>query len=163
MKIKHIEGDLLDFTDWNVIGHCCNSENIFGAGLAKTIKEKIPEVYEADCYAAKFKYNYGGSVSSAYQKRHKIYNLYGMNKTRTSGPRLNYDYLCDAMQFMNEQLTILEKALPDGNKWIDRPFRIAFPYMIGCGLAGGRWPTVLSIIEGVWKDREQITIVKLPS
>ena len=77
--IDLIEGNLLDFpNDINVIAHSCNTRNIMGAGIAKQIKDRYPEAYEADWRA--FNSNYGvtlGKFSKAdIGDRKYIYNMY---------------------------------------------------------------------------------------
>ena len=61
---------------------------------------------------------------------------YGRTGVQTSYPQLR------------KSLTILrEYALSHGGDEV-----IAMPYKIGCGLAGGNWPTVLEIIEEVFEE-----------
>ena len=52
MSIEVIDGDLLDFPNQiNTIAHSCNTQNVMGAGIAKSIKERYPEAFEADTKA----------------------------------------------------------------------------------------------------------------
>ena len=48
MSIEVIDGDLLDFPNQiNTIAHSCNTQNVMGAGIAKSIKERYPEAFKA--------------------------------------------------------------------------------------------------------------------
>lgn len=54
--MKIIEGDLLSLAadgHFDVIVQGCNCFCTMGSGLAKQIKEKYPEAYEADCQTKK--------------------------------------------------------------------------------------------------------------
>lgn len=52
MSVYYRIGDLLEQKDINVLIHCANSKNIFGAGIAAAVKNKYPEAFEADTLAA---------------------------------------------------------------------------------------------------------------
>ena len=58
-EIETIKGNLLDFPPHhpddpdryigiNNIAHSCNCQNVMGGGIAKQIKERYPQAYEAD-------------------------------------------------------------------------------------------------------------------
>lgn len=49
--MKYIEGDLIKLAydgEFDFIAHGCNCFNTMSAGIAKQIKEQIPEAFEAD-------------------------------------------------------------------------------------------------------------------
>ena len=70
-KTITIQGNLLDFpthckTDpdkyigISAIAHSCNTRNIMGAGIAKQIKNRYPQAYEADTKAFNTEYDKDG-------------------------------------------------------------------------------------------------------
>ena len=60
-SIEIIEANLLDFpNNINSIAHSCNTRNIMGAGIAKQIKDRYPEAYEADTKAFNTEYDEDG-------------------------------------------------------------------------------------------------------
>ena len=99
--IKTITGNLLDFPPYDpddpdhyigidAIAHSCNLRNMMGAGIAKQIKNRYPQAYEADTKAFDTEYdkngqyvNWLGKVSKAEinskflpNDKGYIYNMY---------------------------------------------------------------------------------------
>lgn len=62
--VKDITCDVFD-CEPDVIIHQANCQNTMGTGIAKTLKDKWPEVYEADCYAKQKNQNKLGNISIA--------------------------------------------------------------------------------------------------
>ena len=131
--------DLLDAFDANeiqIIIHGCNCFRSFGAGIAKSIKERYPEAYEADLNTGHGDKNKLGQYSYAKLSDDKtIINAYtqyayGRNK-------VNADY--DAIR---KVFILLEEKYRNSNILIGIP-------MIGAGLAGGDWETISNIINDV--------------
>lgn len=49
--LKRVEGDLVKMANmgkFDLILHGCNCRNTMGSGIAKQIKDKFPDAYEAD-------------------------------------------------------------------------------------------------------------------
>ncbi len=66
--IETKRGDLLDAFDLNEVStivHGCNCFRSFGAGIAKSIKERYPEAYDADLNTAHGDKNKLGQYSYA--------------------------------------------------------------------------------------------------
>ena len=98
-KIETIEGNLLDFpNDINVIAHSCNTRHIMGAGIAKQIKDRYPEAYEADWKAFNYEYDQDGQYvhwlgkfsKAQINDRKYIYNMY-TQATIGTGREVNYE------------------------------------------------------------------------
>lgn len=151
MKIKLIKGDLLDFSEnINIIFHGCNIENTMGAGLAKQIKYKIPEMYNADTMAYKTgNVRLGGFSFAKFQRNKKIYygyNLYQQslrNYSKWNIP-LDYEALKNALTNARNHISMIETT--ENIKPI-----LGFPFLIGCDLAGGNVNLVTNIIRDVFK------------
>lgn len=131
------DGDIFDaFADGcQVICHQVNCQGVMNAGLAKDIAKRWPEVkrdYEAICMESGYKQllgNYiftpieeGGIVSIFGQ----VY--YGRDKNRCY---TSYGALAHAFHLIHDCLHVK---------------KIAIPYGIGCGLAGGDLDVVMKII-----------------
>jgi O-acetyl-ADP-ribose deacetylase (regulator of RNase III) len=146
--MKTIEGNLLDFPNGiNMIFHQANTENVMGAGIAKQIRERYPEAYKVDkdYYVPKGKPrlgHYTQALINGDSKEHKlVVNLYGQRLGENSiwGFPTNYFALRDALKsYLNDHTAFFShyKAPICG-----------FPYEMGCGLGGGDWKIVESIIE----------------
>lgn len=142
-KIKYIIGDLTrDYKNFDVIVHGCNCFCTMGAGIAKSIKDKFPSVYEADCKTIKGDESKLGDYTFAIVDDVTFINLYTQYGYSRSSQDVNYIAVANGFKKI--------KANFSGKK-------IAMP-LIGCGLAGGDWNVIESIIRKVLRD-EDVTIV----
>lgn len=123
--------------------HQANCFNTMNSGVAKAIRERYPEAYEADCQTIKGDRAKLGTYSLAEvtvrgRALHVIANLYGQ-----------YDYGKDGKKYT--QVDKLEQALNKFGHWAVPPsFTIAvcIPKKMGCGLGGADWDTeVVPAIE----------------
>ena len=145
-EIKIIKGDILS-VESGVLIHGVNCQSVFNSGLAKQIRHKYPEVCSE--YLSLFR-DYGG-----YRYRGDT-NLLGTFQTVTISSSLKivnaftqYRYGNDGTKYVSYDAVdevfdaISEKFYPESY--------IHFP-KIGCGLAGGEWSVVQSIIEYRLRD-----------
>lgn len=135
--IDYYEGNLLDTTCY-VIAHQVNALGGFGSGVAGAIAAKYPEArdtYKADITSGKLKLG-GISARETNDGKHIIVHLCGQ-----------YNYGGDGKQYTDYEA--LYKALLGLREWCEERGieEVAMPYRIGCGLAGGKWQTVLALIE----------------
>lgn len=141
--MREIIGDILTpvRNDKSVIVcHQVNCMGVMGAGLAKQVRDKFPEVFRAymsKCAACN-EYPHGnlGHVqfcSVINEAGYIIANIFG--QLSYGAGRVNTDY--DAVRM---GLNRVSTAFPYST--------IRIPYMMGCGLGGGDWNIVLDIIEG---------------
>lgn len=136
--MKIVSGDLLEKAlgeEFDVIIHGCNCFCDMGAGIAKQIKEKFPDAYNADLKTKKGDKSKLGTVSTA--KIHKagrvltIVNGYTQFADEGQGILVDYDALRSVMKAVKEQFS--------GQK-------IGYP-KIGAGLAKGDWDIISMIID----------------
>lgn len=132
-----VKGDLLALAEqgkFDVIVHGCNCYCTMGSGIARQIREKYPQAYEADCATKSGDYNKLGNFSTAGTDKFVIvnaYTQYGFNKPGESEDV--FEYTSFAM--------ILQKLLVTVGD-----LRIGLPY-IGMGLAGGDKDLIMVMLE----------------
>ncbi len=132
-----------------MIVHGCNCFCIFGAGIAKQIRERFPAAYDADLATEKGDAGKLGTCSYAVCPTSSgsvvvvnAYTQFGFAYGRTV---VDYD------------------AIESCFEWVAQQFageRIGVP-RIGAGLAGGAWPIIANIIQRELVG-EDITLVELP-
>ncbi|MGE6627912.1 macro domain-containing protein [Bacillus pumilus] len=152
--IRIVERNILDTTK-NIICHQVNCKGVMGAGLAKQIKSKYPNVYEEYkrlCENQNTKNKLLGATQFVDVSGNKaIANLFAQ-----------YSYGVKTRQTDYEAMELCLKSLynvvnTDYSKYKD--CSIAIPYGIGCGLAGGDWTIVKQMIDDILGDCD-VTIYK---
>lgn len=170
--MKFIEGDLLDCPQADLIAQQCNCLTVRGHGLSAAISARFPA---ADCYARRRpvgKRNLAvpedrGKPGTAQIVDNKVVNLFGQWRPG----KVNANYFDAYPEFPLRAETVdaraawFRAALEDMARQLTKPKTlIAFPYQIGCGLAGGDWRRYLMILrdfEAAHKDRLEVMIVTL--
>jgi len=143
--IELIEGNILQSKE-NVICHSVNHRGVMGAGLAKEIATMYPliasefEQYKNICSALPYKSVKRNGVVAWYKvdENKRVASIFGQDGF--AGGRRNTDYV----SFGNGFCTVAE--ISEMSNW-----SVAIPYGIGCGLGGGDWKVVLTIIEDCFK------------
>lgn len=118
---------------FDVIVHGCNCFCTMGSGVARQIREKFPEAYQADKNTARGDYGKLGAITSARIEANDLTVVNAYTQFRYGAEKMHVDY----------------KAVRECFKKIAKQFKgkkIAFP-AIGCGLAGGDWNIVSKIID----------------
>ena len=144
-----IEGNIFDCTE-NIIVHQTNCQGVMGSGLAKQVKEKYPEVFNAYyhyCKTQELKDIFGTALICEANDGKYIANLFGQDKYG-SGLQTDYDMFKKALQEIHDFAK-------------EQKLSVAIPYKIGCGLAGGDWNTVFDIITEIFFDDVPYEIYKL--
>ena len=144
MSIEVIHGDLLDFPNQiNTIAHSCNTQNAMGAGIAKSISERYPEAFEEDTKASLNLENSLGYFSYCKLKsdpNKRIINLYTQQEFGT-GRQVNYESFFNSIDYLCKAINSSPKA---------HEYILGFPFGISCGLAGGSWSIIKTMIEEVF-------------
>ena len=146
--IKRVKGNLVAMAydgQFDVIVHGCNCMNTMNSGIAKEIKAKIPEAFQADTV---MHYSFGipilklGNYSKAMPWKPLVGNLFTVINAYT---QLDYnkqgEEWIDRFEYGSFQLILKKLAFefPDS--------RFGFP-MIGMGRAGGDPDLIISMLEG---------------
>lgn len=149
MTVHTIKGNLLT-SDCNMIIHQANCMGVMGAGIAKQIVNLYPEVRRTD---QEFRIPVG-SIERLGRTSHTavegpsgpliVINMYSQYRYGRGAQMTDYGAFEQALT------SILKRARKSPTT-----YKIGMPYGIGCGLAGGKWPVVLEIIERLSEEYEQ--------
>lgn len=139
--------------NYDIFCHQVNCMGVMGAGIARQIRLRYPEVYSSYIEKCKNDSNLLGNIQCIATSDGRIcVNFfsqmgYGKDKIYT-------DYA--AFRLCLSRLKIyLDTYVPQ-----DRI--VAFPYGIGCGLAGGNWTIISKLLEGFSRTvKQKVVIVKL--
>ena len=154
--VKIVKGNILNATE-DIICHQVNCMGIMGAGLAKQIKYKYPEVFKAYKELCNFhkddlKFLLGKILKVDCHDGKKIVNMFGQYNYGTNSIQTNYTALENCFKKLFEKVSNINNL----NK------TVAIPYKIGCGLAGGDWNVVFHMIEKVSEEYKcDVTIYEL--
>jgi len=142
--IRIVEGDILQAPE-NIICHQVNCQGVMGSGLAKQISNKwniLPN------YKNYIKINGKEKVlgtiqliAISFDTGQYICNIFGQ-----------YDYGRDKSKIYTDYLALKNALTELCNFARLNKFSIAIPFNIGCGLAGGKWGIVYSVIEDIFQD-----------
>jgi O-acetyl-ADP-ribose deacetylase (regulator of RNase III) len=147
--VKIISGNLLDSKE-DYICHQVNCRGVMGSGVAKAIRDKWPEVYEA--YLQHISMCIGtplGSICYApiEHSNQEVVNMFAQFSYGYDGLRYtSYDAFCNCLSAMSRD--------------IPKSKTIAFPYKIGSDRGGANWNIIYAMICEILGDWD-VTIYKL--
>ncbi len=157
--MNKIKGNLIDFAyqgKFDIIVHGCNCFNTMGSGIAKEIKQRCPEAYEADCKTVRGDKSKLGTYSSAAFETNNseeffvVINMYTQYRYGKDKVHVDYEAIREGFRSLGEEI----------REWGEDGWStVAYP-KIGCGLAGGDWSIVSKIIDEELKGLEH-TLVEL--
>ena len=141
--IINLVGDLLELTH-TVKCHQVNCKGLMGSGIAYQIRCKYPIVYREYCDKCAVPLDSSdllGEIQPIYIPNEPSFvcNLFGQDGYGRGKQHTNYEALDKAIGSAFEMANGVH-------------YSIAFPKYIGCGLAGGDWDVVSSIIQK-WADK----------
>ncbi len=157
--MNYINGNLIDLAEagkFDVIVHGCNCFNTMGSGIAKEIKERYPQAYEADLETEsgdRMKLGtYTIAIADNDYHAFTIVNAYTQYKFNRSAERADlFEYT--AFQLILEKLSAA--AVENSH--------FGFP-KLGCDRAGGNEEIIMGLIECFSKEIEKkgctVTVVK---
>jgi O-acetyl-ADP-ribose deacetylase (regulator of RNase III) len=139
------QGDVFT-TDATYIGHGVNCKGVMGAGIAKTIREKFPKVYDEYRQVCANGGLVPGSLFAYPENGKMIVNLATQNNP---GPDATYEAVINSLLHFSKVASEPNKIKRYGNT-------IAIPE-IGCGIGGLEWPIVelaIELVEEVYPEIE---------
>ena len=139
--IREVDGDLLTFDRAEILGHQTNFAGVMGGGIALAIKNKLltPEQYQSYTdFCLKHGERALGEVQMfRLQDNRIVANLFCQNDWNTGPCLTNYTA-------MKKCLTTVAQAAETLG------YNVAFPGNMGCGIAGGDWNTVSTLIRHIF-------------
>lgn len=149
--IKYVTGNLLE-SEESLIGQQVNAQGVMGAGLAKQIRNKYPNVYDDYTTLCKMNQNkndlMGHTQFIEVGDNKYVANLFG--QLYYGRQKILYTHYPSLKEALTELRDVAEE---DG-------LSVALPFGLGCGLAGGDWEIVSKIIEEAF-DGYEATVYKL--
>src|ERR1700722_15166322 len=134
-------GDLLEATEQLIIHQVNCVSNGGAAGIARAIFDKYPY---ADCYNGRTQQSVPGTIDIRGNGRDQrlVCNLNGQfYPGGVQYPHSNKDGYVARERYFQQCLDRITEI--EGLK------SIAFPWMVGCGIAGGSWPNYLAMITSL--------------
>lgn len=142
--LNKVKGNLLDMAEngeFNIIVQGCNCFNVMGAGIARQIAERYPNVQDADLETTKGSIGKLGNWTAGFvmleKHRFIVINAYTQYGTSADGS--------DVFEYDSFAVILRKLAHEYGG------LRFGFPY-IGMGLAGGDKKRILAMIENFAKE-----------
>lgn len=154
--ITYLKGDLLD-SNCDYICHQVNCRGRMGSGIAKQIRERFPEVYRV--YSERYEdairvlrspdQMLGSTdIVQIPNTDRYVVNMYSQRSYGYDGKRYT-SY--KAFRYILQEL----------KKDIPTDCTIGFPKGIGCGLGGGNWSKISSMIEEILGESHEVYIYEL--
>lgn len=167
MNLKTRKQNILDCLEADYILHVANCQTTMGSGVAKALRDRWPEVYEADVRFSSSlkpiekmgKYSFADveNLSDCGRKKSQtVVNLYaqlqyfGFNEECVSGKRyINYEAFYRCLERVSDYLFHKKSTYKN----------LAIPYKMGSDRAGGDWNIILAMVEAAFKEHEGIIYV----
>lgn len=146
MSVKIIDGDLFS-TSARFICHQVNCMGRMGSGVAKQVRAKYPEAYLA------YKERHGEDMLGISQfipchDGKVVVNMFAQKNYGYDGKQYtSYDAFRKCLDWISQI------AAPNDT--------IAMPYKIGCGLGGGDWDVIYSLISETIGKSHTVELWKL--
>jgi Predicted phosphatase homologous to the C-terminal domain of histone macroH2A1 len=134
-QILIIQGNLLDAPLDRVLCHQVNCQGVMGSGVAKAISNKYPVV--KDEYLDFYKENKGnllGNINIVETGKHRVINMFAQ------------EYYGRDRNICYTSYEAFRSCLQEINSIFKGEKTLAFPYGIGCGLGGGKWEQIYTLM-----------------
>jgi O-acetyl-ADP-ribose deacetylase (regulator of RNase III) len=151
--LKHSKGNLIDMAvagQFDVIVHGCNCQNTMGSGIAKEIRERYPQVYDADTtYSLKLEDDTNSQVQKlGNYSTHLVKGDHNFLIVNAYTQVMFMPRGIDHFEYASFEVILKKMAAEYG------PFKVGFPY-IGMGLAGGNGFRIINMLEDFAQDIEK--------
>lgn len=139
MAIKHITGNVIDLAidnEW-CFAHGCNCYNKMGAGLAKEVRDRLPELYQVDQVTSRGDKSKLGHYTCYTYDWGLGFNLYTQYYYSWTNPQFDLEALDDALRAAISYIYV---------RYWKR--EIVIP-RIGAGLGLSKWNVIEDVIENL--------------
>lgn len=161
--IKIVKGNILNSPD-TFIAHQCNCTGKYVGGVAAAIFDKWPG---ANDNIRGTQGAFGEIKIHKVEKKKFIVNMFSQYEGGGLIEFTGKDSAEDRVIKFANALDIMTRALKDEVRRLifkDLPLTISFPYLIGCGIAGGDWEIYSAMLEkfsdAIEKQGGQVTLYK---
>lgn len=158
--VKEIKQDIF-LAETDAIVHQANCQCTMGSGIAKYIKERYPEAYAADCKTIKGDKEKLGRASvarvvtpSTNTRLKYIFNLYSQFNYGLEERHTNYEAMATGLSAIYD--FIMRHNMSGSSQKITV---LAAPFKMGSDRGGGDWRIVRAIMESVFADETNITLL----
>ena len=162
MSIKHVEGDAVKALlnkEIDFLVHCCNNKGVMGSGIARHIREQIPESYKA--------YKKGSYGMGSLSLGGGLINLVGQDGYGYDGQRYgHYGYIAKGLSNIrypiSNYIDFYDSTLHDKFYGIGYgKVTLGFPFRFASDRAGCDWGVILELIEGILIPEFDVVIYEL--
>lgn len=131
--------------------HQCNCFCSMGAGIARQVRDNYPAAYEADLKTTHGDRSKMGTFSYAEVAPNRyICNLYSQYDVGTDSRKTNYEAVYSGLEKI--KTWVLQNNIN----------YLLIPYGIGCGLGGGDWNIIYSMLSSLFTgNKPNVIICKL--
>lgn len=128
-----------------VILHACNCFHTMGAGAAKALRNKWPQIYQTDTNRTSYgdKTKLGTYSVTSISPRLTILNCYTQYRYGRDKRYTNYEAVYSCLEKTRDNFPDQELHMTP----------------LGCGLAGGDWEVVKAMVLSVFKNTDTIVNV----
>jgi O-acetyl-ADP-ribose deacetylase (regulator of RNase III) len=160
MSILIESANILETTKIDAIMHQCNCFHTMGGGVAAALKQKWPEIAVADKkYSTTGDHKKMGTVlpvyvASAGSRIKVIFNCYSQFYFG-AGRNTNYEAFFLCCMGVKDNIIGFNKNKIDSHKITC----LGVPYNIGCGLGGGDWNIIYSILENTIGSNDDFKVL----
>lgn len=146
-SIIEVDANLLEY-DLQGFIHQCNCFHTMGGGIALRIREKYPELYQADLKHGRRgdRIRLGTYSTCKLHDGKQGYNMYGQYQFGMEQRHTNYEAVYNGLQL------IARHAVENGI------LRLGLPKNMGCRLGGGSWNIVRAIIDEIFDVDSGLTL-----
>jgi len=157
--LKFVNGDLLG-SDCTYICHQCNCVTSYGKGLSSAMFSKFPY---ANIYSERISKNRKDSdfFDNLERKEKSVPGhiiVKGNGKDERFVINMLAQYYPGPSKYGNDseekRLRWFQDCLDEMGQLVEENVSFAFPYQIGCGLAGGKWDKYLEMIQKFQKKHK---------
>jgi len=157
MTFKIVNGDLLE-SECTIIAHQCNCKTQSSAGLSKAIFTKFPY---SDAYSERTNPDTPGTIDIRGNGQDKRYVANMFAQYYPSFPKWKNDTAELRKQWFRKCLDYISGFIQENYiipESLTENVSVGFPYLIGCGLAGGKWKDYENILKD-WSKTSQFDVI----